>query len=103
RDGHHWFDLWRKVRKRRWGLVVDLRGSAISRLISTKRRAVYRKTAGAPVHKVMEAARTLRIEDDPPAPFIYISPEVEAYAADLTEGSGPILALSPAANWVGKT
>jgi ADP-heptose:LPS heptosyltransferase len=28
---------------------------------------------------------------------------VEAYAADLTAGAGPILALAPAANWVGKT
>lgn len=104
KDGSHWFDLWRKVRKRRWGLVVDLRGSAISRFVSTKRRAVYRKpAAGEAAHKVMEAARTLRIEDEPAAPFIYVSPEVEAYAADLTAGSGPILAVAPAANWVGKT
>lgn len=104
KDGSHWFDLWRKVRRKRWGLVVDLRGSAISRFLSTKRRAVYRKGAGGePVHKVVEAARTLRIEDEPAAPFVYASPEVEAYAADLTAGAGPILAVAPAANWVGKT
>jgi ADP-heptose:LPS heptosyltransferase len=101
--GLHWLQLWRKVRKVRWGLVVDLRGSAIARLLSTRRRAVHRKTPGEPVHKVIEAARALRIEDDPAAPFIYVSPEVEAYAADLTAGTGPILALAPAANWVGKT
>jgi ADP-heptose:LPS heptosyltransferase len=103
KDGSHWFDLWRKVRRRRWGLVVDLRGSAISRFLSTKRRAVYRKTPGEAVHKVMEAARTLRIEDEPAPPFIYVSPQVEAYATDLTAGAGPILAIAPAANWVGKT
>jgi ADP-heptose:LPS heptosyltransferase len=103
KDGSHWFDLWRKVRKRRWGLVVDLRGSAISRLISTRRRAIFRKASGEPTHKVMEAARVLKIEDEPAAPFIYVSPEVEAYAADLTVGQGPILAMAPAANWVGKT
>jgi ADP-heptose:LPS heptosyltransferase len=103
KDGSHWFDLWRKVRKRRWGLVVDLRGSAISRLISTKRRAVHRKLTGEPIHKVMEAARVLKIEDEPAAPYIYVSPEVEAYAADLMPGQGPILAMAPAANWVGKT
>jgi ADP-heptose:LPS heptosyltransferase len=103
KDGSHWLDLWRKVRRRRWGLVVDLRGSMTSRLISTKRRAVHRKTSGAPVHKVLEAARTLKIEDDPAAPHVYLSPEVEAYAADLTAGQGPILAMAPAANWVGKT
>lgn len=103
RDGSHWIDLWLKVRKKRWGLVVDLRGSGLARLLSAKRRAVLRKTAGEPVHKVVEAARALRIDDDPPAPFIYTSPEVEAYAEDLTGGSGPILAIAPAAKWVGKT
>jgi ADP-heptose:LPS heptosyltransferase len=80
-----------------------MRGSMISRLVSTKRRAVHRKSPGEPVHKVLEAARTLKIEDEPAAPYIYVSPEVQAYAADLTAGTGPILAMAPAANWVGKT
>jgi ADP-heptose:LPS heptosyltransferase len=103
KDGGHWFDLWRKVRRRRWGLVLDLRGSALSRFVSTRRRAVFRRPAGGPVHKVLEMARTLRIEDEPAAPFLYTSPATEAYAAELTAGFGPILALAPAANWVGKT
>jgi ADP-heptose:LPS heptosyltransferase len=103
KDGSHWFDLWRKVRKRRWGLVVDLRGSALSRVISTKRRAIHRKHVGEPIHKVLEAAQVLKIDDEPAAPYIYVSPEVEAYALDLMPGQGPILAMAPAANWVGKT
>ncbi len=103
KDGSHWFDLWRQVRKTRWGLVVDLRGSGLSRFIATRRRAIFRKGPGAPVHKVMEAARTLKIEDEPAAPYIYTSPEIEAYAGELTAGAGPILAVAPAANWVGKT
>jgi ADP-heptose:LPS heptosyltransferase len=103
KDGSHWFDLWRQVRGTRWGLVVDLRGSALARFVSTKRRAVQRKVIGPPVHKVMEAARTLRIEDEPAPPHLFTSPEIEAYARELTAGAGPILALAPAANWVGKT
>ena len=103
RNGGHWFDLWRQVRKERWGLVVDLRGSGISRFLSTRRRAIWRKTAGAPVHKVLEAARTLKIEDEPAAPYIFISPETLGRAEELTAGVGPILALAPAANWLGKT
>lgn len=102
RTGGHWLDLWRRVRGTRWGLVVDLRGSGISRFLSTRRRAIHRKS-GEPVHKVLEAARTLRIEDEPAAPYLYVSPETEAFAAELTAGFGPILALAPAANWVGKT
>ena len=103
KDGSHWFDLWRQVRGTRWGLVVDLRGSAMARFVSTKRRAVQRKVAGPPVHKVMEAARILRIEDEPAAPYLFTSPDIETYASELTRGSGPILALAPAANWIGKT
>jgi ADP-heptose:LPS heptosyltransferase len=103
KDGSHWFDLWRQVRKVRWGLVVDLRGSGISRFLSTRRRAIWRKIPGAPVHRVMEAARTLKIEDEPAAPHIYVSAETEARAVELTAGFGPILALAPAANWLGKT
>jgi ADP-heptose:LPS heptosyltransferase len=101
--GRHWFDLWRQVRRRRWGLVVDLRGSAISRFVSTRRRAVWRKAAGPPTHKVLEAARVLKIEDDPAPPYVYVSPEIETRAQELTAGEGPILALAPAANWLGKT
>jgi ADP-heptose:LPS heptosyltransferase len=99
----HWFELWREVRSTRWGLVVDLRGSGLSRFISTRRRAIWRKVPGPPVHKVIEAARILKIEDDPAPPYIFTTPETEARADELTAGFGPILALAPAANWLGKT
>jgi len=103
KDGRHWWRLWRQVRKTRWGLVVDLRGSAISQFLQRRRRAVYKRAPGAQVHKVVEAARVLKIEGEPPAPFLYTSPEIEAVGAELTAGVGPILALAPSANWVGKT
>jgi ADP-heptose:LPS heptosyltransferase len=99
----HWFELWREVRSTRWGLVVDLRGSGLSRFISTRRRAIWRKVPGPPAHKVIEAARILKIEDDPAPPYIFTTPETEARADELTAGFGPILALAPAANWLGKT
>ncbi len=102
KSGSHWFELWRQVRRRRWGLVVDLRGSGISKFLRTRRRAIHRRSA-LPAHKVIEAARLLRIEDEPAAPFLFTSPDTEAYAAELTAGQGPILALAPAANWIGKT
>jgi ADP-heptose:LPS heptosyltransferase len=103
KDGRHWWRLWRQVRKTRWGLVVDLRGSAISQFLRRKRRAVFKRVPGAAVHKVVEAARVLKVEGEPPAPFLYASQEIEDAAALLTAGEGPILALAPSANWVGKT
>lgn len=98
----HWFDLWNEVRHQRWGLVVDLRGSGITRFLRTRRRATH-KAGGAIAHKVIEAARLLKLEETPPGPFLYTSPETEARAAALTAGLGPILAIAPAAHWVGKT
>lgn len=99
----HWLALWRQVRGRRWSLVIDLRGSAISTFLRRDRRAVRRKPVGEPVHKVVEAASLLTLQDDPPAPFLFTSDEIEARAVELLGEGGPILAMGPAANWLGKT
>jgi ADP-heptose:LPS heptosyltransferase len=102
----HWFRLWRQVRGRRWGLVVDMRGSGLARFLNARRRAVHKPLPSAmePIHKVLEAARVLKLEDDPPAPFLYTSADREAAAdALLASSTGPILAMAPATNWAGKT
>jgi len=98
----HWFKLWRQVRHKKWGLVVDLRGSATALFLRRDKRAIWKKSSGEPVHKVIDAARTLKLEGDPPAPYLYITPEVQALADGLLAGEGPILAVGPAANWIGK-
>ena len=100
--GLHWFRLWREVNTRRWGLIVDHRGSPVSGFLRRSRRAVYRKST-QPMHKVAEAGRLLRLEHDPPDPFLFTTADIESRADRLTEGEGPILAIAPAANWVGKT
>ena len=97
----HWYGLWRQVRDIQWGLVVDTRGSAISGFLRRSRRAVH-KPGGAIVHKVVEAARLLQLEASPPAPHIYVTAAERSRAERLTAGEGPILAMAPAANWVGK-
>jgi ADP-heptose:LPS heptosyltransferase len=99
----HWFSLWNQVRGTRWELVIDQRGSAISSFLRRKRRAVHRKKGGEPAHKVVEAANLLTLGEDPPAPYLYTSPEIEARADELLGEGGPILAMGPAANWLGKT
>jgi len=98
----HWFELWSKTRKTKWGLVVDLRGSGVAAALRPRRRAVH-KGGGPHEHKVIEAARVLTLESDPPAPFLFASQETEARARAITAGRGPILAMAPAANWLGKT
>jgi len=105
----HWFDLWRQVQGRRWGVVVDMRGSGLSTFLRARRRAVRRAPPPGldPVHKVIEAARVLQLEDDPPPPGLFVSPETQATADEILglndpKTSGPILAIAPAANWAGK-
>ena len=97
----HWYVLWRQVRDRHWGLIVDTRGSPVSGFLRRSRRAVHTpdKTIA---HKVIEAARLLQQEQTPPAPHIYVGDAERSRAERLTAGEGPILAMAPAANWVGK-
>lgn len=106
--GGHWLKLWRQARGRRWGLIVDMRGSGLAGMLSARKRAVYkrREEAGEPVHKVVEAARVLNVEEDPPSPHLFVSPETQAAADALLSldkrGAEPILAMGPSANWSGK-
>jgi len=101
RGSGHWFSLWNRVRHKKWSLIIDMRGSAISGFLSRERRAVHKKSA-EPTHKVVEAARLLTLEEDPPAPYLFTSDEIEARADELVGEGGPILAMGPAANWMGK-
>src|ERR1700693_5925620 len=39
--GLHWLPLWARAVTRFWDLVVDIRGSALSWLVPTRRRAVF--------------------------------------------------------------
>jgi ADP-heptose:LPS heptosyltransferase len=99
----HWLSLWNQVRHTHWALVIDMRGSATSTFLRRDRRAVHRKATGEPVHKVIEAAALLTLQDDPPPPYLFTSAEIEARAVELLGEGGPILAMGPAANWLGKT
>ena len=104
-NGMHWLHLWRQVRSRRWGLVVDLRGSGLARMLKARRRAVKTSAppGAPPEHKVMEAARLLMLEDDPPSPRLFVGSQTQSLADQLVPRGPPILAMAPAANWVGKT
>jgi len=96
----HWLDLWRQVAGARWDLVVDLRDSAVSRLVRARRRVTYRST-GHGVHKVIELGRLLAL-DPPPSPTVWTDAAAEAEAGRLMPAGGDWLALAPAANWTGK-
>jgi len=102
--GGHWIDLWRRTRGTRWDEIVDLRGSVVSRTLRARRRSILerRGKGRASVHKVLEAARVVGMQDQPPAPFFSASERSQARADEFLDVGGPLLAVAPAANWIGK-
>ena len=94
----HWLPLWWEVARHRWDLVVDIRGSGLSFLVRTKRRAVLRRRPG---HKIEELAAILQL-DPPPLPVAWTAPEDRARAASLLPPGRAVIALGPTANWLGK-
>src|ERR1700754_3528481 len=50
--GLHWLPLWSAAATQLWDLVVDIRGSALSWLVPTRRRAVYSRAAGPKISQL---------------------------------------------------
>ncbi|MCW2243913.1 glycosyltransferase family 9 protein [Azospirillum canadense] len=96
----HWIDLWLECVRVRWDLVVDLRNSAVGRLVPAARRVFH---ARAPeLHKVQEIGRVLGLSP-PPDPRLWIDSAADVEADRLLPaGIGPFLAIGPTANWPGK-
>jgi len=93
--GRHWLPLWASVAGIWWDLVVDIRGSALSFLVPTRRRAIMRRRPG---HKTTQLAAILAL-DPPPLPVAWTSKADRLRAAALLPGGRPVIALAPTANW----
>jgi ADP-heptose:LPS heptosyltransferase len=51
---------------------------------------------------VLDAAWMMGVEDDPPAPYLFTSPETDAWAEDYLGKGGPIVAMAPTGGWGGR-
>lgn len=98
----HWIDLWKQVAPRRWDMVVDLRNSAVSRLIRARRRYIFGGHIDKSAHKVAQNAAVMRLTP-PPAPRLWVTPAQADKAAQLIPDGGAVLGVGPTANWIGKT
>lgn len=96
-----WVRLWDRLKGRRWSLVVDMRGTRLSGWLKRERRAV-RGQEVEPLHAVDAAAKVLQL-DEPVAPRLFFGNEVLAAADGLiADRPGPILAVAPGVDWIGK-
>jgi len=96
----HWLALYAHAVRRRWDLVVDLRGSALAWMVRTGERRVMAK--GDPrEHRVRQLGRLFGL-DPPPSPQLWTAPRHERAADALLPPGPPVLAIGPAADWRGK-
>lgn len=98
----HWWHIWRAVAGQVWDEVVDLRNSAVSRLILSKKRHIWSPQPDT-VHKVRQIAGIARL-DPPPAPRLWFDAATDQKITDfLARTPKPRIAIAPVANWPGKT
>jgi len=98
----HWRKLWRDVVWTRWDMVVDLRNSAVSRLIVAKKKYIFGPHIDQEKHKVMQNADVMKLTSTPD-PMLWFSDENLQRASELMPAGTPILGVGPAANWFAKT
>jgi heptosyltransferase III len=93
--GRHWLPLWADVVFHVWDLVVDIRSSALSWLVPTRRRAVFRRVEGP---KIAQLGAILGLSP-PPLPVAWIADADRQHVATLLPSDRPIIVLAPTANW----
>lgn len=97
-----WIGLWNRLRKTRWGLVVDMRGTGLARKLRRQKRAERPETPEPGLHAVEAAAKVLQL-DEVPAPRLFFGDETMAAAdALIRPDDRPILAVGPGVEWMGK-
>lgn len=96
------FGLWRKVRGRRWSLIVDARDTGVSGYLSRDKRALPKASLLGPRHPVLDAAWMMGVEDDPPPPYLFTGPETDAWAQEYLGTGGPVVAMAPTGGWGGR-
>lgn len=102
KHNRHWIELWREVWPTRWDIVVDLRNSAVSRLIRAKSRYIFSSRVDQSLHKVQQNAAVMRLADVP-SPVLWPTQAQQQKASELVPSGGPVLGVGPTANWAGKT
>jgi lipopolysaccharide export system permease protein len=101
REGR-WSALWNTLRRERFDLAIDLRGTLVTLGVRARRRIVHRKTRIVR-HKLDELAALLKIPRARlPAPTLHVDAQAERDARGVLGDAQGVLALGPGANFIGK-
>ena len=82
KHNRHWLKLWKQVIGTKWDIVIDLRDSAISRLIRADERYIFSKDIDKSKHKVEQNAQVMKLPT-PPAPKLWFTQEQSDRAEQL--------------------
>ncbi|MCG0994332.1 glycosyltransferase family 9 protein [Acetobacter indonesiensis] len=96
----HWLDLWKNCIGQKWDLAIDLRGSAITFFLNTRKRLIMRG-GRRPGLRVAHLGQVLKLSP-PPLPTVWLNDADQTMANQVLPVSGPLIALGPTANWTGK-
>lgn len=98
----HWWDIWRAVAGTYWSEVVDLRNSAVSRLVLAGKRRIWSQQPDT-MPKVKQIATVIGVTP-PPSPRLWFDDATQIAARDFLQGiASPRIVIAPVANWPGKT
>ena len=98
----HWMDVWKQTVATRWDVVVDLRNSAVSRLLLAGKRHIWSSQPDH-LHKVEQIASVIGV-NPPPSPVLFFDDVAKKKAVDFLDGiAHPRYVIAPVANWIGKT
>lgn len=96
----HWLDLWQECHHERWDIIIDIRGSLVAYFLKTSERYIW-KSSKSKDHRVDQLGRLIGVTPPPP-PYLWLGSAHIQKAQSLIFGLTPVLALAPAANWIGK-
>lgn len=100
--GAHWWALWKQSIRTPWDLIIDLRGSAISFLLWSQKRLIWRSKNKA-CHRVEQLYDFLNrhgFKALSPQPYLWISSRrQQSLIASFSQEDKPIIAIAPLANW----
>ncbi|MBM3632577.1 MAG: glycosyltransferase family 9 protein [Alphaproteobacteria bacterium] len=96
----HWIDLWQECRQEQWDIILDIRGSLVTYFLKVGKRYVW-KSPKAYDHRVVQLGRLIG-KTPAPSPRLWLTQAHTQKAARLVPPDTQVLALSPAANWIGK-
>ena len=101
----HWFDLWQQVFLRYWDCVVDLRGSALSFFLFSKKRILYKTPKFSEIHKTQSISHLVGKKIFLPQINFDFKKKTSNlnYFEKLKRKNKNLVLIAPCANWVGKT